>query len=181
MSTDDRSTDDHHGLHLRTSTAADRDAVCSLLAEAAGGGDSSTGDPTAVLTDPAAHDWLYWDNPYGRPHNAVWEDDGRIVAHAGMYPGLGVVEGRTIRIGRIAHVATARGYRGRGLYGALVRRLREDAAGDIDLVIALPTPAAVPGLEGAGVLRRDRAQRWFRPVGGTSPTCAGCRAPSPRP
>jgi GNAT superfamily N-acetyltransferase len=151
--------------HLRTATRADRDAICGLLAESAGGPDTPTAHAPPALTDPAAHDWLYWDNPYGRPHAVVWEDGGRVVAHAGLYPGLGSVEGRTIRIGRISHVATARSHRGRGLGGAMIRRLREEAAEDIDLVIALPTAAAVPGLEGAGVMRRDRAQRWFRPVG----------------
>jgi hypothetical protein len=159
-------TDDRPALHLRTATAADRDAILALLAEeAAAAQDSPTGHAPPPLPDPAAHDWLYWDNPYGRPHVVVWEDADRIVAHVGLYPGLGRVEGRVIRIGRMAHVATARGYRGRGLYGSLVRRLRDLAAGDLDLIVALPTPAAVPGLEGAGVMRRDRAQRWFRPIG----------------
>ncbi len=153
------------GPHLRTATPADRDAVCALLAEASSGPGSPTDEATPALVSPAAHDWLYWDNPWGAPHNVVWEDGGRIVGHAGMYPGEGRVEGRLVRFGRISHVATARAYRGRGLYGALVRRVVEESARDIDLVVALPTPAAVPGLEGAGVVRRDRAQRWFRPIG----------------
>lgn len=157
--------DDRHSLHLRTATPADRDAIVALLAEeAAAAHDPVTGHAPPV-PDPAAYDWLYWSNPYGEPHVVVWEDGDRVVAHGGLYPGRGVVEGRVVRIGRIAHVVTARGYRGRGLYGSLVRRLREEAVGDLDLVIALPTPAAVPGLEGAGVMRRDRAQRWFRPIG----------------
>ncbi|CAN5514282.1 hypothetical protein BH23ACT9_BH23ACT9_13370 [soil metagenome] len=139
--------------------------MCRLLAEVAGGSDSPTAQAAPALADPAAHDWLYWDNPYGQPTNVVWTDDGRIVAHSGLYPGLGIVEGRILRIGRIAHAVTARGYRGRGLYGALARRQRDALGTDIDLMIALPTAAAIQGLEGAGVMQRDRAQRWFRPIG----------------
>ncbi|WP_370324357.1 GNAT family N-acetyltransferase [Euzebya sp.] len=163
MPTDDRKS---RGLRLRPAVVTDRYAVCALLAaERAGREDSPTAHAPPALADPAAHDWLYWDNPYGPPHNFVWEDDGRIVAHAGLYPGLGLVEGRVVRIGRIAHLVTARGYRGRGLYGSLARRQQEVLGRDLDLLIALPTPAAIAALEGAGVMRRDRAQRWFRPVG----------------
>lgn len=154
------------GLHLRAATQADRDAVCRLLADVASGtSDSPTGHAPPALADPAAHDWLYWDNPYGQPHNYVWTDDERVVAHAGLYPGLGLVEGRVLRIGRLAHAVTARGYQGRGLYGSLARRQREALGQDLDLLIALPTAAALPALEGAGVMQRDRAQRWFRPIG----------------
>lgn len=163
MPTDATST---HGLHLRAATYADRDAVCRLLAEVGGEtSDTPIAHAPPVLADPAAHDWLYWDNPYGEPHNVVWTEGDRIIAHAGLYPGLGVVEGRVLRIGRFAHAVTARGYRGRGLYGALARRQREALGTDLDLLIALPTAAALPALEGAGVMQRDRAQRWFRPIG----------------
>lgn len=154
------------GLHLRAATYEDRDAVCRLLAETAGSSnDTPTSHAPPALADPAAHDWLYWDNPYGQPHNWIWSDEGRVVAHAGLYPGLGIVEGRVLRIGRIAHAVTARGYRGRGLYGSLARRQREALGSDLDLLIALPTAAAISGLEGAGVMQRDRAQRWIRPIG----------------
>lgn len=165
---DHRSTDHAapQGLHLRPATHQDTDAVCRLLAETVGSAaDTPTSHLPPALADPAAHDWLYWDNPYGQPHNWVWADDGRIVAHAGLYPGLGRVEGRILRIGRMAHAVTARGYRGRGLYGSLARRQREALGTDLDLLIALPTAAAIPGLEGAGVMQRDRAHRYIRPIG----------------
>lgn len=162
MPADDRPA---RGLHLRSATAADRDQVCALLAsERSARPDSPTAHVPPALTDAVAHDWLYWNNPYGQPNNVVWESEGTIIGHAGLYPGIGRVEGRRIRIGRIAHVVTSRAFRGRGLYGSLIRRQREQL-GDIDLLIALPTASAIPGLEGAGVMRRDRAQRWFRPIG----------------
>ncbi|MGI9016281.1 MAG: GNAT family N-acetyltransferase [Euzebya sp.] len=154
------------GLHLRSASKADREEVCALLAaEQAVREDSVMAHAPPALVDLRAHDWLYWDNPYGAPYNVVWEDDSEIVAHAGLYRGLGRVEGRVIRTGRVAHVVTARAYRGQGLYGSLLRRQREIVGDDLDLLIALPTPAAIPGLEGVGVMQRDRAQRWFRPVG----------------
>lgn len=152
------------GLHLREATPEDRDAVCALLAEVAAQTAGEAHHSPPALADPAAHDWLYWNNPYGPPANLVWEEDGRIIAHAGMYRLTGLVEGRTVRVGRTAHAVTARAYRGRGLFGALARRQREHLGVDVDLLVALPTAAAVPGLEGAGVAQQDRAQRWFRPI-----------------
>lgn len=153
------------GLRLREATPQDRDAVCALLAEAAAQTQGEAHHSPPALADPAAHDWLYWDNPYGPPINMVWEQDGEIVAHAGLYRHLGMVEGRTVRVGRTAHAVTARAYRGRGLFGTLARRQRSHLGEDLDLLVALPTAAAVGGLEGAGVTQRDRAQRWLRPIG----------------
>lgn len=146
------------GLHLRVAIRDDRDEICALIAAES---DLSAGSATA---DRAIWDWLYWDNPYGQPSGVVWQDGGTVVAHAGTYRGLGTVEGRIVRTGRLAHVVTARPYRGRGLYGSMVRRLKTHLGRDFDLLVALPTAAARPGLEGEGVMHRDRAMRWFRPV-----------------
>ena len=152
------------GLRLRDATPDDRDAVCALLAEAAAQTAGEAHHAPPVLADPAAHDWLYWNNPWGPPANVLWEQDGEVVAHAGMYRLPGLVEGREVRVGRTAHAVTTRAYRGRGLFGSLARRQRQHLGSDVDLLVALPTAAAVPGLEGAGVTQRDRAQRWFRPI-----------------
>ena len=153
------------GLRLREATQQDRDAVCALLAEVAAQTQGEAHHSPPALADPKAHDWLYWDNPYGPPINMVWEQDGEIVAHAGLYRHEGLVEGRVVRVGRTAHAVTARPYRGRGLFGTLARRQRSHLGEDLDLLLAMPTAAALGGLEGAGVTQRDRAQRWFRPVG----------------
>lgn len=152
------------GLRIRDATPEDRDAICALLAADAGAAGSESHHTPPALSDPAAHDWLYWQNPYGLPFNVVWEQDGQIVAHVGMYRLAGIVEGHDVRVGRTAHAVTARAYRGRGLFGSLARRQREHLGTDIDLMVALPTAAAVPGLDGAGVTQRDRAHRWFRPI-----------------
>ena len=82
------------GLRLRDATPDDRDAVCALLAEAAAQTAGEAHHAPPVLADPAAHDWLYWNNPWGPPANVLWEQDGEIVAHAGMYRLPGLVEAR---------------------------------------------------------------------------------------
>lgn len=141
------------GLHLRAVTPQDVEEVCALLAVAL---------PDARIT-PDVYRWLYLNNPFGPSSNVVWAQDGRIIAHAGLFASPGHLSGRPITVGRTSHAVTARDYRGRGLYGALTRRQLDTLDPAIDLIVGLPTASATAGLESAGVVQRHKAERWFRP------------------
>lgn len=144
-------------LHLRQVTREDTDAVCALLAACV---------PGTPKADPAVYRWLYWDNPFGAPHNLVWEHEGRLVAHGGLYEVPAVVEGQPIRLGRTSDAVTTRSYQGHGLFGSLARRqLEEAAAAGVEATMTLPNPAALPGYSAAGMVEIARAERWVRPHG----------------
>jgi hypothetical protein len=67
---------------FRATNPADRMQVSNLLAQA------FDGHPAASLVDPATMAWKYWDarGDWPEPRSYVLERDGRLVAHAGIWP-----------------------------------------------------------------------------------------------
>lgn len=105
---------------LRASTKGDEPAVRRLLAEVL------PGNPKA---DERIMRWQYHDNPYGDAMGWVWEDGGRIVGCYTAVPVPFLVGGEPTRGVVSVDAATADGYRGRGLFSAIIeeseRVLRE--------------------------------------------------------
>lgn len=140
--------------HARPATEADVAQVCDLLRRCY---------PRNPKADPDVYAWQYWRGPFGPSHPHVWETDGRVVAHAGLYEVPGSAGTQALRLGRTADAATDAAHRGRGLFGSLARRTLEAGAADgLDATLILPTPEALHGYEGAGMVTAGRADRWVR-------------------
>jgi GNAT superfamily N-acetyltransferase len=85
--------------------------------------------PRATHLSAAYLAWTYWDNPDGRAF--AWDawDGARLVSHVSATPMRARVEGSEEGALLIQHVATERGFEGRGLFKVLVERALAEGGG----------------------------------------------------
>lgn len=117
--------------------------------------------------DPRVLAWQYRDNPFGVPSSWVAEDDGRLVAHAGVFPVPGRLDGREVVLGHSADAAVAPSHRRRGLFQRLADARFRDAAAWAALTMSFPNPSAVPANRRAGLRRIARVRAHVRPAFGS--------------
>jgi len=143
-------------LVLRAGEPSDTEQICALLGAVF---------PDNPKARPEMYRWQYWENPFGAPSVWVWEDAGELVAHGGLFPVPGLLDGRRVLLGHAADAATAASHRGQGLYQRL-NRLRYDTAADraMAVTMSLPNPDAWPGSARAGLTQVGRVRAWVRPL-----------------
>ncbi len=141
---------------FRATTPADQVPLSDLLAQA------FDVRPTSSLLDPAVLDWKYWKprQDWDEPRSYVLENDGRMVAHAGIWPVIFPKE-RVRGVQMIDWCAT-KGSPGAGL--ALVQKL----AGMFDFMYSIggsdQTRKVLPAFGFAEVAKAWTAARPLRPL-----------------
>ena len=143
-------------LRLRAAEPDDTPGICALLGAVF---------PDNPKRDPDVYAWQYWDNPFGPPSVWIWEDDGRPVAHGGVFATPGQVAGAPALLGHAADSATASAYRGRQLFAELAAA-RYRRAGELGMpaTLSLPNPNSLPGTVKAGLVPIERVVAWVRPL-----------------
>lgn len=137
-------------LRYRRAVEEDTGSICALLKQA------FDDNPK---TDPTVFRWQYRDNPFGQAASWVAEDsDGVVVAHAGLYPVPGRIEGTEHTIGHAADAATALPYRGHGVYETLSRLRLDQAARTLPASMILPNHHSRAAAVRSGVVLRHRVR-----------------------
>ena len=143
---------------FRPTTPADRPQLAALLAAS-----FEDASPTSSLLDPALMDWKYWTPraDWIEPRSYALERDGRLIAHAGIWPVTFPGE-NSVRGVQMIDWCSAKDSPGAGL--ALVQKFRAMfdfmySIGGSDM-----TRKVLPGLGFAGLTEAWTAARPLRPL-----------------
>ena len=133
----------------------DEARVLELLRVSLGGGPA--GDRS-----PAFFRWKHFENPFGRSHMLVAEQQGRLVGLRAFMRWELTTGDRTVRAVRAVDTATHPEFRGQGVFRRLTLQALDDLRGDAELVFNTPNEKSLPGYLKMGWRTVGRAPVWIR-------------------